>query len=82
MLVAAACGLSALGLTLAGRFLVGGTIHAIAQASQGAQVSLTPLGRLVGEPDFGPLSRAVIGTGEGALFGFGLAAGLTRRPFF
>jgi hypothetical protein len=40
---------------------------------------LTPLGRLIGEPDFGPLSRAVIGTGEGVLFGLGLALGLTHR---
>jgi hypothetical protein len=41
---------------------------------------LTPLAAFVGEPDFGPVSRAIIGTGEGALFGFGLALGLTRRP--
>jgi DNA-binding winged helix-turn-helix (wHTH) protein len=78
--VAAACGLSALLLALAGRPLVGGTIHAIAQASHGSQAVLTPLATLIGEPDFGPVSRAVIGTGEGALFGFGLALGLTRRP--
>jgi DNA-binding winged helix-turn-helix (wHTH) protein len=79
-LVAAACGLAALGLTVAGRPLVGGTIHAIALASDGAQVMLTPLGQLIGDPAFGRLSQAVIGTGEGALFGFGLALGLTRRP--
>ena len=78
-LTAAACGIAALALTLAGRPLVGGTIHAIAQASRGSQATLTPLGRLVGEPDFGPLSAAVIGTGEGVLFGLGLALGLTRR---
>jgi DNA-binding winged helix-turn-helix (wHTH) protein len=77
--VAAACGLAALLLTLTGRPLVGGTIHAIAQASYGSQAALTPLGALIGEPDFGPLSRAVIGTGEGAVFGLGLALGLTRR---
>jgi DNA-binding winged helix-turn-helix (wHTH) protein len=77
---AAACGLAALGLTLAGWPLVGGTIHAIAQASAGSQAALTPLARLVGEPDFGPLTAAVIGTGEGALFGFGVTLGLTRRP--
>jgi DNA-binding winged helix-turn-helix (wHTH) protein len=76
---AAACGLGALGLTLAGHPLVGGTIHAIAQATEGAQVMLTPLGQLIGEPDFGPLSRAVLGTGEGALFGLGFMLGLTRR---
>jgi DNA-binding winged helix-turn-helix (wHTH) protein len=80
LVVAAACGLSALLLALAGRPLVGGTIHAIAEASHGSQAALTPLATLIGEPDFGPVSRAVIGTGEGALFGFGLALGLTRRP--
>jgi hypothetical protein len=78
-LTAAACGLAALALTLSGRPLVGGTIHAIAQSSQGAQATLTPLGRLIGEPDFGPVTASVIGTAEGALFGFGLAFGLTRR---
>jgi DNA-binding winged helix-turn-helix (wHTH) protein len=80
LLVAGACGLGALGVTLTGRPLVGGTVHAIAQASQGSQATLTPLGVLIGEPDFGPIARAVIGTGEGALFGLGLALGLTRRP--
>ena len=79
-LTAAACGLGALALSVAGRPLVGGTIHAIAEASQGSQAALTPLGRIIGEPDFGPISRAVIGVGEGALFGAGLALGLTRRP--
>jgi hypothetical protein len=79
-LVAGACGLGALGVTLIGRPLVGGTIHAIAQASQGSQATLTPLGALIGEPEFGPITRAVIGTGEGVLFGLGLAFGLTRRP--
>jgi DNA-binding winged helix-turn-helix (wHTH) protein len=74
------CGLAALGLTTAGRPLVGGTIHAIAESSQGSQVTLTPLGRLIGEPDFGPLTGAIVGTGEGVLFGLGLALGLTRRP--
>ena len=78
-LTAAACGSAALLLTLAGRPLVGGTIHAIAQASRGSQAALTPIARLVGEPDFGPLTAAVIGTGEGALFGIGLSIGLTRR---
>jgi DNA-binding winged helix-turn-helix (wHTH) protein len=77
---AAACGLGAFVLTLTGRSLIGGTIHAIAQASQGAQATLTPLGRLIGEPDFGPITRIVIGIGEGGLFGLGLALGLTRRP--
>jgi DNA-binding winged helix-turn-helix (wHTH) protein len=77
---AAACGLAALALAFAGRPLVGGTIHFIADASVGSEASLTPLGRFIGESDFGPLTAAVIATGEGALFGLGLALGLTHRP--
>jgi hypothetical protein len=79
-LTAACCGLGALALTLTGRPLIGGTVHAIARAAYGSQATLTPLGRLIGEPDFGPVSQALIGAGEGTLFGFGLAFGLTRRP--
>ena len=75
-----ACALGALALSSSGRPLVGGTIHAIAQASAGSHAVLTPIARLIGEPDFGPWSRAVIGAGEAGLFGFGLALGLTRRP--
>jgi hypothetical protein len=74
------CGLAALGLALAGRPLVGGTVHLIAESSSGSQATLTALGRFIGEPDFGPLTAAVISTGEGMLFGVGLALGLTRRP--
>jgi DNA-binding winged helix-turn-helix (wHTH) protein len=78
-LTALACGVAALALALAGRPLVGGTVHLIAQASAGAQAVLTPLGRLVGEPDFGMATAALISMGEGATFGFGLALGLTQR---
>lgn len=80
LVTAAACGLAALALALAGRPLVGGTIHLIAQASAGSQATLTPLARLIGEPDFGRLTAALIAASEGALFGLGLALGLTRRP--
>ena len=74
------CGVSAFALTRAGRPLVGGTIQAVARQAQGSRISLAPLGRLIGEPDFGPLTQAIIGTGEGAAFGLGLALALTRRP--
>ena len=77
---AVACGLAALALALAGRPLVGGTIHLIAESSSGSQAALTALGRFIGEPNFGPVTAAVISTAEGALFGLGLALGLTRRP--
>jgi hypothetical protein len=79
-LTALLCGVGALTLTLAGRPLVGGTLHGIAREVRGSQMTLTPLARLIGEPDFGPVSQRLIGTGEGAIFGFGLALGLTRRP--
>jgi DNA-binding winged helix-turn-helix (wHTH) protein len=77
--VSGATALAALALTLSGRPLVGGTIHRIAEASTGSQAALTSLGRLVGEPDFGPVSSTLLGTGEAAIFGVGLAVGLTRR---
>lgn len=77
---AVACGLATLLLTGLGRPLVGGTIHQIAGDSSGSEVTLAPLGHLIGEPDFGPVSSALLGIWEGALFGFGLALGLTRRP--
>lgn len=77
---AALCGAGAFALAMAGRPLVGGTLHAIARDARGSQMNLAPLTRLIGEPDFGPVSRALLGTGEGAVFGFGLAMGLMRRP--
>jgi len=80
LITALICGLAGLVLTLAGRPLVGGTIHSIATAMDGSRATLAPLGRLVGEPDFGPVSSAIISFGEGAWFGLGLAYGLMRRP--
>ena len=58
---------------------MGGTIHALAQASAGATISLAPLGALLGEPSFGPLTRALVAAFEGAFFGVGLAGG-SRQP--
>lgn len=78
-ITALCCGLAGLALTLAGRPLAGGTIHAIANAAEGSSVTLAPLGRLIGEPDFGPISRAILAFGEAAVFGIGVALGLVRR---
>ena len=80
LITALCCGLAGLALTLAGRPLAGGTIHAIAAAADGSRATLAPLGRLIGEPDFGPVSRGILAFGEGAVFGLGLAWGLMRRP--
>lgn len=78
-LTATACAVAALLLTLTGHALVGGTVNLISQASAGTQGVLTPLGRLLGEPDFGPVTAALLGMAEGAAFGLGLAIGLTHR---
>ena len=79
-LTALLCGVGAFALTRAGRPLVGGTLHALAREARGSQITLAPLGHLIGEPGFGPISQALLGTGEGAIFGFGLALGLMTRP--
>jgi len=79
LITAACCGLAGLVLTLTGRPLAGGTIHAIASAAHGSRATLAPLGRLIGEPDFGPVSGAILAFGEGAVFGLGLSYGLIRR---
>ena len=78
IITAVGCGLAGLALTLAGRPLAGGTIHAIADAAEGSRATLAPLGRLIGEPGFGPLSRAIAAVGECAMFGLGLGLGLMR----
>ena len=74
------CGIAGLAMTLTGHPLAGGTIQAIAEAAEGSRVSLAPLGRLIGETDFGPLTSAIIAFGEAATFGVGLTYGLVRRP--
>jgi DNA-binding winged helix-turn-helix (wHTH) protein len=78
-IVAACCAVAALALSWSGRPLVGGTLHAIARDARGSQISLAPLGRLVGEPDFGPVSQALIAAWEGGIFGFGVGVALLRR---
>ena len=80
VITAVFCGLAGLAITSVGRPLVAGTIQAIADAAEGSRADLAPLGRLIGEPDLGPLSRAILGFGEPAAFGLGLAYGLMRRP--
>jgi hypothetical protein len=77
--VAACCAVAALVLSWSGRPLVGGTLHAIARDARGSQISLAPLGRLVGEPDFGPVSQALIAAWEGGIFGLGVGIALLRR---
>jgi DNA-binding winged helix-turn-helix (wHTH) protein len=77
---AACCAAGGLALTLAGGQLTGASLHALARSFQGSQVTLEPLARLLGERQLGPVTRGVLAVAEGALFGAGLVAGLTRRP--
>jgi hypothetical protein len=78
-LVAVGCGLCGLVLTLLGHPLVGGTIHMLAGTVAGSPATLTPLARLLGEPDLGATSGAILAVGEAATFGLGLAWGLRRH---
>jgi DNA-binding winged helix-turn-helix (wHTH) protein len=79
LLTGACCASAAVLLALAGHLLVGGFIHTIARTSGDAELVLAPLGRLIGEPDFGPMTRAILSALEGGMFGCSLTYGLTRR---
>ena len=74
------CAVAAVVITALGGHLAGASLNLMARSFQGSHVGLAPLARMLGEPELGPLSRAVIAAYEGAFFGFGLALGLTRRP--
>jgi DNA-binding winged helix-turn-helix (wHTH) protein len=74
------CAVAAVVITALGGHLAGTSLNFVARSFSGSQVGLAPLAQMLGEPELGPLSRAVIGAYEGAFFGFGLALGLTRRP--
>lgn len=76
----AACGVAAIALTLAGRNLVSSSLDLMAGAFQGSDVGLAPLARLLGEETLRPVTRTLISGAEAAVFGIGLAFGLTHRP--
>jgi DNA-binding winged helix-turn-helix (wHTH) protein len=78
-IVGACCAASAAVLALSGRLLVGGLVHGVAQSSSDARLVLAPLGHLIGEPDFGRMTRVLLSAFEGATFGCALTLGLTRR---
>jgi hypothetical protein len=79
-IVALVTAVAAASIALAGGLLVGGLVNEIAQSSPHANLGLAPLGRLIGEPEFGPATRVLLSAFEGAAFGLGLAWGLTSRP--
>jgi hypothetical protein len=76
----ACCALASLLLTWNGSLLGGVSLDYVARSFPGSEVGLAPLARLLGEPQAGPATRAVLALGEGLMFGLGLTLGLTRRP--
>jgi hypothetical protein len=77
---ALACGLAGGLVSAAGGRLGAMSLASIVDAFPRTRVRLDVLGRPLGEDGLGPRTRAVLGVGEGLLFGAGLAAGLARRP--
>ena len=82
-LVAAAATGAAAGLVivLLGGRLLGGSLDQLARRLPDSRLRLDPIGTIVGEPGFGPLSHAVTAALEGALFASCVAAAvvLARR---
>ena len=78
--VGGCCAVGAMALALSGRPLVGGLVHEIARSSRDSELGLAPLGRIIGEPGFGPMTQVILSAFEGGTFGCALGWGLTRRP--
>jgi DNA-binding winged helix-turn-helix (wHTH) protein len=66
---AAATGIVGLIVVLIGGKLMGGSLTTLASHFPRSSLRLDAIGRLVGESGFGPVSQAVTGALEGALFG-------------
>jgi DNA-binding winged helix-turn-helix (wHTH) protein len=67
-------------LAATGSHLGAMSLDFMAKSFPGSQLSFDPLAHLLGEETPGPWTRIAISTGEGLVFGAGLAWGLTRRP--
>ena len=75
-LAAATTGLAGALLPLAGGSLMASSLARVAASFDQSRLDMAPLGRLFGEPQFGPLAQAVLGGLEGAVFGGCLVAAL------
>jgi len=80
LLTGAGCGIAASAVAFGGLHAGALSLDVLAHSFPGSQVGLEPLGRLLGETTPGQTTSLVIASGEGLLFGVGLAFGLTRRP--
>lgn len=78
-LTGACCAAAGLALTWSGSLLGGVSLDYLARSLPGSELGLQPLARLLGESQPGPATGSVLACGEGLMFGFGLAMGLTRR---
>jgi len=74
------CALAGIFLAWAGAHPGAVSLDFIARSFQGSLITLTPLARLLGENEVGPVTRTTLSAYEGMLFGAGLTLGLTRRP--
>lgn len=63
-------------IILSGGRLLSGSLASLGTQMPGSRLSLDPLGALVGEQGFGPISHVMSGAVEGGLFTTGIAAGL------
>jgi DNA-binding winged helix-turn-helix (wHTH) protein len=63
-------------IILSGGRLLSGSLASLGAQMPGSRLSLDPLGALVGEQGFGPISHVMSGAMEGGLFTAGIAAGL------
>lgn len=75
-----ACAAGGILVTWTRGHLTGVSLDFMARTFQGSQVGLTPLARVFGEQEVGPVTRTILAAWEGFFFGFGLIFGLTRRP--
>jgi DNA-binding winged helix-turn-helix (wHTH) protein len=69
-------GVAGLVIPLLGGHLLGGSLDLLARGFPDSRLKLAAIGGLFGEAGFGPLSQAVTGTLEGALFAAGLVGAM------
>lgn len=68
LLAALFCGIAGLAIPLLGGRLMGGSLALLAEHFPGSRLRLDRIGALFGESGFGPITQAVTGALEGALF--------------
>lgn len=77
LLGAGAGGTAGLLIGALGGRLMAGSLDALARTMPASRLRLDQFGDLLGEPAFGPLSRVITATAEGALFAAGIVAAMT-----